>query len=47
MGADFLVYDKDPHKEHAKAVVFLNDNLNLVEINRIGTILNKDSYIAV
>ena len=40
-GALFLIYDKDPFTEHAKALIFNDKNVNLIEMNRAATVVNK------
>jgi len=50
-GADFLVYDKDPAKNHAKFLVFIKDDQlssdnSLIFLNRLATIAKKEALLA-
>ena len=38
---------EDPEIVHGKTLIFLNDNFNITEINRISTIVKKEGVLAV
>ena len=38
-----MIYEDDPSKVHAKALVFTDKHLGVIEMSRATTIVNKDA----